>query len=445
MCVCVCEPFPVYSYTAIIIRPKKKPKKRNDQPSQIKAMDATPVHDPEASQPSTPHTLTHHDNSETERKIKADERKNEREAQDRDNLELALDDAVLNTSSHLTSEIEPPLNDSQPFNESETVSSLSSNHSNDVDDVIDRRLKPRRSKLRLVLKPLTPEDEECEKDFVKCPRCVMNNTTEENRTEETNSCSNKHSIFVFSSLFLNTCAVDSKHLGQKSKNSNFPSFEAKQQSSVLKMSEGSQNETTHDETDNKEIKKAYSELNEALNCVLGEGSDERCEKTNHEYHTKLQQRQVEKLSEKVNDEIERVDTKHNRKVRHKGTENKRSAFDEMSVFEHFDSEEWQGPKITVDAQGRKMGEATLPDNSKPLYNREYPDSYHKMNFLPYNPLPEQLEAIIFPKTVSPLVTFDDPYWPGKQECLQLVQKLRVNPKFASFTGTFIIPEARGAE
>ena len=90
-----------------------------------------------------------------------------------------------------------------------------------------------------------------------------------------------------------------------------------------------------------------------------------------------------------------------------------------------------------------------PDKVKnlptPSGQKEYPLSYHSLAFLPYNPLPEQLEKVIFPSRTNPLAAFDDPYWPAKGPCLALVQEVRENPHIASFPGTFLPPAARGAE
>ncbi len=76
---------------------------------------------------------------------------------------------------------------------------------------------------------------------------------------------------------------------------------------------------------------------------------------------------------------------------------------------------------------------------------EYPLSYHSLEFLPYSPLPDQLEKVIFPYRTSPLADHDDPYWPTKVACLDLVQEVRANPQLANFPGTFLPPAARGAE
>lgn len=103
------------------------------------------------------------------------------------------------------------------------------------------------------------------------------------------------------------------------------------------------------------------------------------------------------------------------------------ADDEMAMFEHIEVD--LSPLESKDPKQRP--------------HKEYPLDYHSLEFLPYNPLPDQLEATIFPKCRTPLPLYNDPYWPRKRECLELVNELKMNPKLASFTGSFITPEARG--
>lgn len=83
--------------------------------------------------------------------------------------------------------------------------------------------------------------------------------------------------------------------------------------------------------------------------------------------------------------------------------------------------------------------------SPPKRTDDYPRAYHSLEFFPYNPLPDQLEKVIFPHRSKPLADYDDPYWPTKMVCLQLVQEVRQNPQLANFPGTFLPPAARGAE
>lgn len=109
--------------------------------------------------------------------------------------------------------------------------------------------------------------------------------------------------------------------------------------------------------------------------------------------------------------------------------------DELTMFDHIEHE--LTPQITSPDGAREI--------QAPTPHKEYPRSYHTLQFLPYNPLPDQLEALIFPwrPRNAPLPLYNDPYWPRKQECLELVGELKEDPKLSSFTGTFINPEARG--
>lgn len=92
----------------------------------------------------------------------------------------------------------------------------------------------------------------------------------------------------------------------------------------------------------------------------------------------------------------------------------------------------------------KPPKSTTP-TQKLAPHKEYPHNYHSLEFLPYNPLPDQLEAAIFPKQPNvPLPLYHDPYWPRKRECLELVKEMKGNPHIVSYMGTFITPEARGA-
>ena len=75
----------------------------------------------------------------------------------------------------------------------------------------------------------------------------------------------------------------------------------------------------------------------------------------------------------------------------------------------------------------------------------YSEAYRNIEFLPYNPLPEQLEEIIFPDRARPLAPYDDPFWPSKTECVELVSSLKGVQSNTGFTGTFLTPDARGAE
>ena len=92
--------------------------------------------------------------------------------------------------------------------------------------------------------------------------------------------------------------------------------------------------------------------------------------------------------------------------------------------------------------------ATPEDLIKAMNNpppREYPQMYYNLEFLPYNPISERLDAMLLPFKENPLPLYDDPYWPTKRECLNLLGEIRAKPNYVTFTGTFITPEARRAE
>lgn len=73
---------------------------------------------------------------------------------------------------------------------------------------------------------------------------------------------------------------------------------------------------------------------------------------------------------------------------------------------------------------------------------KYTEAYRRMEFLPYTALPASLEQVIFPNhTPSSTDDYNDPYWPTKTQCLELVEGLTDN--LPRFTGTFLTPEARG--
>ena len=70
---------------------------------------------------------------------------------------------------------------------------------------------------------------------------------------------------------------------------------------------------------------------------------------------------------------------------------------------------------------------------------KYTDTYRLMEFPPYSALNPSLEEIVFPDKLNPPAEFDDPFWPTKSQCLELVESTNSLPRF---TGTFLTPEAR---
>ena len=73
--------------------------------------------------------------------------------------------------------------------------------------------------------------------------------------------------------------------------------------------------------------------------------------------------------------------------------------------------------------------------------KKYTETYRQMEFIPYHPLPIAIEEAIFPVYTSRYVEHDDPLWPNKLQCLELVEG--ASDGLPRFTGTFLTPEARG--
>ena len=77
----------------------------------------------------------------------------------------------------------------------------------------------------------------------------------------------------------------------------------------------------------------------------------------------------------------------------------------------------------------------------PEKKTKYTEAYKQMEFIPYNALPPQIEEVVFPS--SSTAVFNDPYWPNKKQCLELVED--ASDHLPRFTGTFLSPEARGVK
>ena len=73
---------------------------------------------------------------------------------------------------------------------------------------------------------------------------------------------------------------------------------------------------------------------------------------------------------------------------------------------------------------------------------KYTEAYRQMEFMSYNALSPPLEELIFSSSSSSsLPEYNDPYWPNKKQCLDLVEDS--SESLPRFTGTFLTPEARG--
>ena len=81
-----------------------------------------------------------------------------------------------------------------------------------------------------------------------------------------------------------------------------------------------------------------------------------------------------------------------------------------------------------------------PGGAPPTNPHRYSEAYRSIEFLPYHPLPSELEELMFPHLTSPLHPIDDPFWPTKAECLDLIGS---DHNWPQFTGIFLTPEARG--
>jgi hypothetical protein len=77
---------------------------------------------------------------------------------------------------------------------------------------------------------------------------------------------------------------------------------------------------------------------------------------------------------------------------------------------------------------------------------QFSSVYRELEFLPYNPLPIELDELIFPEKSRPLQIFDDPYWPSKASCVKLVETLgEASSSLSAYTGTYLSPGAKGVK
>ena len=72
--------------------------------------------------------------------------------------------------------------------------------------------------------------------------------------------------------------------------------------------------------------------------------------------------------------------------------------------------------------------------------KKYTETYRQMEFNPYQPLPVAIEGLLYPVHTGRYVEYDDPLWPNKMQCLELVEA--ASDGLPRFTGTFLTPEAR---
>ena len=200
------------------------------------------------------------------------------------------------------------------------------------------------------------------------------------------------------------------------------------------------------------VKETLSDLSEALECATGEGGAKKCQQMQQQFREKRKSKQIKLMTitdPSIDDEeLEAGDTGS----MEMGKTQKPAIIQddhELSMFDHVVFE----AQIPRETRPRASGPdptklATPEDLMKAMNNpppRDYPQMYYNLEFLPYNPIPERLDAMLLPFKESPLPLYDDPYWPTKRECLNLLGEIRAKPNYVTFTGTFITPEARGAE
>lgn len=200
------------------------------------------------------------------------------------------------------------------------------------------------------------------------------------------------------------------------------------------------------------MKETLSDLSEALECATGEGGAEKCQQMQQQFLEKRKSKRIKltTITESSDEHKEGGDTESMEIGKAKKPKEIIQDGHELSMFDHVVFE-LQFPRSTdrPKASGTDPSKLLTPEDLINAMNnpppREYPQMYYNLEFLPYNPIPERLDAMLLPFKENPLPLYDDPYWPTKRECLNLLGEIRAKPNYVAFTGTFITPEARGAE
>ena len=338
-----------------------------------------------------------------------------------DSLEQALEDAALEKKNDTQS------NESLPEERADTDSSAAKN-----DSVIPAPEKKRRSKLRLVLRPLS-EEERCCSECFSTPQCLgtLGSITNVPSASSTQCCPVRNPEIASRDLF---CAAND----QCSCDCCFNTSLSGQDRRAIQADQD-----------------VYSGISEALDCVLSDGREGNCLKTHQPIKLRklesyeIQQEQatsggletqasigpIRRPKSPPKIVIKTVEDSPSTRPSAPKTEPKHRPSDELSMFQHLDDSTGTSTVIMAETV-KKAGQVDIV---------EYPSTYRSLKFLPYNPLPVQLEEVVFPDRSRPLALYDDPYWPSKTECLDLVSALRWTGMVPGFTGTFLTPEARGAE
>ena len=185
-------------------------------------------------------------------------------------------------------------------------------------------------------------------------------------------------------------------------------------------------------------------LADSLDCVLGEGGREACRRENQEVQKK--RRSGSEKKEEGEEERQEKEEKEGGSGK-KFDGGKRVKLESKINSSETASDAKVDPKSgTHSTQKQKKKHSSPSSSPSPSSDTtSYSSAYLAFEFMPLNTLPEELETIIFPRHTHPLMMFDDPYWPSKAECLRVVEKVRgkEGSALASFTGTFLSPEAHG--
>jgi hypothetical protein len=202
-----------------------------------------------------------------------------------------------------------------------------------------------------------------------------------------------------------------------------------------------------------DVKETLSDLSEALECAAREGGAEKCQQMQQQFREKRKSKRIKltTITDPPIDGGEELDVGDTDSME-MGKAKKPAIIQdghELSMFDHVVFEAQIPRETRPKATGPDPTKLATPEDLIKAMNnpppREYPQMYYNLEFLPYNPIPERLDAMLLPFKKNPLPLYDDPYWPTKRECLNLLGEIRAKPNYVTFTGTFITPEARGAE
>ena len=182
------------------------------------------------------------------------------------------------------------------------------------------------------------------------------------------------------------------------------------------------------------------QLSDALDCAINDGDGEEC----HGLRVKTHHGRPPPAPREADASVDRNSQPGEKRRLQKNSESRKKRQAAEASRNGSENRRSQPPRKprTVVAPTRRLPEPS-PQSEPNVVSPSA--SYRGMEFLPYNPLPAQLEEAMFPDRSSPLAPYDDPMWPSKGECLEMVATLKSSSPIGRFTGTFLTPEARGAK